>query len=56
MKANCPDHGEVELIEEYKKVYTGYIPILRKIMHIGKCPHEGCSRWCEIFFDYIMWA
>lgn len=56
LKAHCPEHGEITLIEDYKEIKTGYREVVRKIMHVGKCPIEGCSKWCEIFYDYIVWA
>lgn len=55
-KGTCPDHGEIELIEELIPIKTGIDQVVRKIMRIGKCPVQGCTRWCEMFLDYSVWV
>lgn len=55
-KGTCPEHGEVLLLEEYVPIKTGIDLVVRKVIHVGKCPVDKCTRWCEIFLDYVLWA
>lgn len=51
----CPDHpdAKVELIQ--KEIRTGYDQTIRKVMIIGKCTFEGCTRWCEVSLALVIW-